>query len=209
MLAPYEKYVSRPLDQVARDLESFASLLLRWNRVQNLVSRETDSSAIWARHIDDSLQILPLLRPNDHIVLDLGSGGGFPAVPVAIAARGRLAFILTEPIGKKAAFLRAASRELGLDLRVEARRVETITPDELPAVDVVTSRALAPLTRLLELAAPFFSPKTRAILLKGREHVEELAESRALWHSDVIVHPSRTEAGAAMLEISNLDRRHK
>src|SRR5690606_19712749 len=196
-------FLSRPLTEVAAELESFAALLGKWNRVQNLVSRETADS-VWIRHIADSLQVLRYLRDTDHTILDLGSGGGFPAIPLAIASIGRRAFILVEPTAKKASFLRTVSREIGLGLSVENRRAEDIAPTELPPVDVVTSRALAPLVALCRLAAPFFGPTTRAILHKGREHVDELAESDAVWHHDVLVHPSDTDPEGVLLELSNL-----
>jgi 16S rRNA (guanine527-N7)-methyltransferase len=205
-LAPYHDHLSRPPEEVAADLESFAALLAKWNRAQNLVSRETFGE-LWTRHIADSLQLLPLLQPGDRTILDLGSGGGFPAIPLAIATRRD--YILVEPVGKKASFLKAVSRDLDLGLRVEARRAETIEPAELPPVDIVTSRALAPLVELCGLAAPFFGPGTRALFHKGREHVEELAESRVVWHHDVIVSPSRTDARGVLLTLTNLSLKSK
>ena len=68
----------------------------------------------------------------------------------------------------------------------------------------MTSRALADSPQLLAWSAPWFGDKTRALFHKGREHGEELDESRALWHFDVIVHPSDTDSGGVILEISNL-----
>lgn len=205
-LAPYAAFLSRRLPAVATDLETYAALLIKWNRAQNLVSRETIGT-LWERHMADSLQLLPLLRESDQSLLDLGSGGGFPAVPLALAKRGALAVVMVEPVNKKAAFLRTVSRETGVPFTVEARRAEAIDPKELPPVDVITSRALAPLPQLLGLAAPFFRPDTRALLHKGREHVDELAESDAVWHYDVVVHRSVTDASGVLLEISNLRRK--
>ena len=203
-VAPYRAFVPRPAEEVAADLESFCGLLAKWQRVQNLVSRET-LREVWTRHIADSLQILPILRQSDSAFLDLGSGGGFPAIPLAIALKGgRCRFVLVEPNGRKASFLRTVARELGLSVRVEARRSDEIDPRETGAIDVITSRALAPLKELCGLMGPFFGPKTRAILHKGREHVEELAESDAVWHHDVLVVASATDPGGVLLELSNL-----
>jgi 16S rRNA (guanine527-N7)-methyltransferase len=200
--SPYAEFFTRPVDDVASDLESFAQLLGRWQRVQNLVSRETLAD-VWTRHIADSLQLLKYTAGATR-VLDLGSGGGFPAVPMAIAIKsGEVEFVLVEPNARKASFLRAAARDLKLDLRVETARAEDMVPRET-FPDVITSRALAPLGQLLRLALPFFGSKTRAILHKGREHVEELAESAALWHYDVIAHKSDTDPSSVLLEIWNL-----
>lgn len=206
ILAPYEPFLTRLVPDVAADLETFAALLLKWNKTQNLVSRETVGN-LWPRHIADSLQVLPLLRDSDRTVLDLGSGGGFPAIPLAIARKGEIAPILVEPTGKKASFLKTVGRELGLGLRVESVRVETLDPKNCPPVDVVTSRALAPLAELCRMALPFWRPNTRAILHKGREHVEELAESGAAYYYDVVVHRSRTDDSGVLIEISNLRKR--
>src|SRR5699024_10514630 len=97
---------------VEADLGAYEALLRKWNAVQNLVSRET-LHELRPRHIDDSLQLLPLLRPSDRRIIDLGSGGGFPAIPLAIASRGlERRFTLVEPIAKKASFLRTVAREL-------------------------------------------------------------------------------------------------
>jgi 16S rRNA (guanine527-N7)-methyltransferase len=206
ILAPYADRLTRPLPEVAGDLETFATLLLKWNKTQNLVSRETVGD-LWPRHIADSLQVLPLLRDSDRATLDLGSGGGFPAIPLSIACKGQFQSVLVEPIAKKASFLKTVSRELGLGLRVESVRVETLDPENCPPVDVVTSRALAPLVELCRVAQPFWRPNTRAILHKGREHVEELAESGAAYYYDVVVHRSRTDESGVLIEISNLRKR--
>lgn len=185
---------------IAADLESFARILAKWQRVQNLVSRETDE--LWERHVADSLQLLRFWRPNDGRLVDFGSGGGFPAVPLAIALKGLGArYTLIESIARKGSFLRAVSRELGLDVTVETQRIEAVAPRE---THVITSRALAELPQLLAWAAPWFGPGTRALFHKGREHVEELDKSRAVWQFDVIVHPSDTGGGGVILEISNL-----
>lgn len=212
-LDPYSSAFVRPEPAVRRDLESFSALLKKWNAVQNLVSRETES-ALWTRHIVDSLQILPLLRPADERILDVGSGGGLPALPMAIALKGgRARFTLVEPIGKKVAFLRQVIRELGLAAEVHAGRTdsfdsrETATNGVRADFDLITSRALAALPVLLELIHPFFGPETRAILHKGKDHAVELAESRLAWEFDVVITRSATDEAGVLLEISNLRRK--
>lgn len=204
VLAPYGGRLTRAPAAVAADLERLVALLQHWQRVQNLVSRET-LAEVWTRHVADSLQVLALLRPSDRRFLDLGSGGGFPALPLAIAlAGGAHSFILVEPNARKASFLRTVARELALPVVVEARRSEALVPHEIGAIDVITARALAPLAELCRLAAPFFGRNTRAILHKGREHVEELAKSGAVWQHDVLVTQSVTDARGVLLELRNL-----
>lgn len=207
-LTPYAAVFARPEVEVRRDLESFSALLKKWNAVQNLVSRETET-ALWLRHVLDSLQILSLLRSNDQRFLDVGSGGGLPALPLAIALKGGPArFTLVEPIGKKVAFLRQVIRELGLAADVHAGRTDSFDSREtLATFDVITSRALAALPLLLELIHPFFGPETRAILHKGKDHAVEVEESRLAWDFDVVITRSATDEAGVLLEISNLRRK--
>ncbi len=205
-IAPYAQQFSRPLEQVGRDLESYANLLRKWQQVQNLVSRET-LGQIWSRHFADSLQALALVSDQDKLFLDFGSGGGFPALPMAIASKGSTRhFVLIEPTARKVSFLRTVARELGLNVTVIGRRSDEIDSRETGIPDVITSRALAALPQLCDWMEPFFGPQTRAILHKGREHVEELAESRAQWLYDVLIRPSDTDASGVILTITNLQR---
>lgn len=203
-LGPYTAQFGRPAEAVLADLESFCALLLKWNAVQNLVSRETEPD-VWHRHILDSLQVLPLVRPGDRWVLDLGSGGGLPAIPLAIALKGTGRRVtLVEPVGKKAAFLRTAIRELKLEAEVRNVRIEQIDSRETGPADLVTSRALASLSQLCAWMAPFFGPQTHAVLHKGREHPVELRESGLAWNVDVILTESVTGDGGVLLELTDL-----
>ena len=187
---------------VRDDLERYAALLRKWNAVQNLVSRET-LDELWPRHIEDSLQLLPLLRDGDLDILDVGSGGGFPAIPLAIASREtQRRFTLVEPVGKKAAFLRTVARELALPITVKAVRVETL--DSRETYDAITSRALAALPELLRICASYLAPQGHLLLPKGMNYRRELDAAAQLYDFDVVVHPSRTDPGAAILEIGKL-----
>ncbi|WP_417309001.1 16S rRNA (guanine(527)-N(7))-methyltransferase RsmG [Devosia sp.] len=200
----YADFLPRPQRDVEADLESFAQLLLKWNVSQNLVSRETVGE-IWPRHIADSLQLLPLIRAEDRHIVDLGSGGGFPALPLAVALKGsERAFTLVEPIQKKASFLRTVIRELGLPARVVVDRAESLVADESARFDLATSRALASLDVLCGMIAPLLRPDGHALLHKGREHPQEIAESRLAWDFDVVNRASGTDDSGAILEISNL-----
>jgi 16S rRNA (guanine527-N7)-methyltransferase len=204
IIAPYAAHFTRPAEQVAADLESYAQLLRKWQAVQNLVSRET-LDEVWSRHFVDSLQVLKLLNPSDHAFLDLGSGGGFPALPLAIALKSaNHHFTLIEPNGRKVSFLRTVARELKLQVTVEGRRSDQVDSRETPTPDVITSRALASLITLCGWMDPFFAPQSRAILHKGREHVEELAESTAHWHHDVVITKSDTDPSGVLLSLTNL-----
>jgi len=205
LLAPFGAFLLAGEKDVQTDLIKFAMLLTRWQAAQNLVSRETIPQ-FWIRHIVDSLQILSLLLPNDRQIFDLGSGGGFPGLPLAIALKGGPQRVtLIESNRRKGAFLRAVVRELGLPARVLAVRAESLADSrETGGADVLTARAVAALPRLLELGYPLLRPNGRALLHKGREHVEELSESGAKWRFDVVEIASRTDPEGVILEIAGL-----
>ncbi len=187
---------------IESDVDRYEALLRKWNAVQNLVSRET-LDELRTRHFRDSLQLMTWVRPSDRVVLDIGSGGGFPAIPLAIASRGlERRFILLEPTVKKSAFLKTVARDLALPVTVEAVRAEAF--DSRETIDLVTSRALASLPILLSYVARFLAPQGHSLLHKGRNYREELNDAAALFDFDVLVHPSESDAEGVILEITNL-----
>lgn len=203
----FSEHFGRTLPEVIEDFSHYESLLRKWQNVQNLVSRET-LSEVWPRHFADSLQVLPNLTATDRLILDLGSGGGFPALPLAIASKGLdRRFVLVEPTNRKVSFLRTVIRETGVDAIVMGARAEELDSRETGVPDVITSRALANLTQLCHWMEPFFGPNTRAVLHKGREHVEEIAEADARFHFDVVSMASTTDASGVILTITNLRRK--
>ena len=109
-----------------------------------------------------------------------------------------------EPTARKVSFLRTVARELDLNVTVIGRRSDQIDSRETGVPDIITSRALAAMPQLCAWMEPFFGSKTRALLHKGREHVEELAESGAQWHHDVLITRSDTDPGGVIVEITNL-----
>ena len=182
------------------DFAPFVTLLRRWNRTLNLIAPD-DEVRIEARHIADSLQLVPLIPPTVDRAIDLGSGAGFPGLVLA-AATG-IPFDLIESDQRKAAFLREAARLLGAPVAVHAQRIETV---RLPPAPLVTARALAPLPRLLALAAPLLAPGGVALFLKGGAVESELTAAGREWHMRVERFPSRTSATGVILRISELAR---
>jgi 16S rRNA (guanine527-N7)-methyltransferase len=186
-------------------LRAFEAEVLRWNQAVNLVSRG-DVEHLWGRHIVDSAQVFQACPPDARSWLDLGSGGGFPGLVVAILAREAqpdLRVTLVESDQRKAAFLRQTAQKLGLDVDVQPKRIESLPPQ---AADVVSARALAPLVDLLTLSAPHMKPGAVAVFPKGARHAEEVAEARRLWSFDLETVPSASQADAALLIIRKLSR---
>ena len=183
-------------------LDSFAALLLRWNRTVNLISRR-DEPDLWPRHIADSLQLVPLIPPGARRGIDLGSGAGFPGLILSIATG--IPFDLIEADLRKAAFLREAARITGAPVAIHPVRAEAAT---LPRALLVTARALAPLPDLLGLASPFLAASGTCLFLKGANAASELTAAASEWHMHVERIPSQTATDACILRISDIARVH-
>jgi 16S rRNA (guanine527-N7)-methyltransferase len=185
-------------------LKLYAQLLVKWQKAVNLVAPATIPK-MWRRHFADSAQLLHL-APNAKIWVDLGSGGGFPALVIAImlANQEGCCVHLIESNARKCAFLSEVARQTGASARVHNARIADIAASgAIPAADAVTARALAPLDALLELALPFFGNASAALFLKGREAGVEIADARKRWVFDLKIHKSVSDAEGQILEIGN------
>ena len=184
-------------------LTAFEAALAKWNKSVNLVAAST-ASEIWTRHILDSAQ-LAALAPAASRWLDLGSGGGFPGLVLAILLRERPGghIDLVESNRKKAGFLQAMVGQFRLPARIHAVRIEAANVD---GIDVVTARALAPLPLLLELAECWLNGGSHALFHKGRDYAHEVSESSHVWTYDLLEHRSAVDPAGVILEISNLRR---
>lgn len=191
-------------------LDGFVGLLLEWQDKINLVAPST-LPHLWTRHVADSLQLLPL-APNARRWVDFGSGGGFPAIPIACALseHKNTAMHLIESNGKKAAFLREAVRRLDLPARVHATRVEDYEDYEergVNSVQVVTARALAPLKVLCDHAFPFIQRGAIGLFLKGQDVGVELTEAAKYWNIEAQIVQSQTSRGGGIIIVRSLERR--
>jgi 16S rRNA (guanine527-N7)-methyltransferase len=160
---------------VLNQLEWLGRELLRWNRTHNLTAI-VEPGEVREKHLVDSLTLLPLLG-NAVRLLDLGSGAGFPALPVKIACPA-LEVVSVDAVGKKIAFQRHVARTLGLTgFTAVHGRAEDLSglPCCAPGFDLVTARALGALPLLVALAAPCLAPDGRLIAMKGAEGQRELA----------------------------------
>lgn len=186
-------------------LHEFEALVLRWNPAINLVSKAS-LPHLWSRHIVDSAQVY-LHCPEAALAwADLGSGGGFPGIVLAILAhelKPNLRVTLVESDLRKATFLRQAAQALKLQVTVVGQRIEVVEPLE---ADVLSARALAPLADLLSFVERHLKPGGTAILPKGARFAEEIADARKSWTFDVNSHASLSEADAAILVIRNIHR---
>lgn len=184
VLKPLLEGVSANPAKTLEQLRLYARLLFDWNRgVSNLVSHN-DEPRLVERHLRESLAPARLLRESGcrHIV-DLGSGAGLPAVPLAIAGVGA-AWTCVESRRNKTLFIRKAKQELGLkDFVVHTGRLETLIEEDREALecDGFTSRATMTIAPTLMLAKEIVRPGGRAFLWKGSRYLEELDESAETW----------------------------
>ena len=160
-----------------REIDDHVRLLLAWTPAINLTSLR-DPAEIATRHVVDSLSALPLLSGPPAGLLDLGSGGGYPGLPLAIARQGD-AVLLVESIAKKARFLETVVAALGLGSRVAvaAERAEALARQAAHRArwHVVTARAVGDLAQLAELAFPLLVVGGRLIAWKRGDIHEEVA----------------------------------
>lgn len=190
----------------SEQLEVYSGLLLKWNSRINLIG-PCDAEELWQRHIADALQLLPLIPDRAGTIVDLGSGAGLPGLVVAIARGGAAAGTvhLIEANAKKAAFLREAIRVTGARAAVLHRRIEAEDGQAyLQNVDLVLSRALAPLPKLVEYAKPFVQKGAICLFHKGQDVDVELTQATKYWRINFKKHPSRLSKGGCILEITEI-----
>lgn len=203
-------------------LDHYAALLRKWQAKINLVAPDSLVDAE-TRHFKDSLQLLPyipqprhpgegrdpqtaldpgLRRDDSTVLVDLGSGAGFPGLPLAIV-RPDLDVHLVEADAKKCEFLKTVSRETQTQITIRNDRIEAV---KAFLVDLVTARALSDLTKLIAYAQPFIelNPQIKLLLLKGENWQSEVAAARQVYDFDLQDHPSQTHPQARVLLIENV-----
>lgn len=186
-------------------LRLHADLLSKWTPAINLVSRGS-LNQLWTRHFLDSAQLFAVHPISAGSWVDLGSGGGFPGLVLAILAAEaapELHFTLVESDLRKATFLRTVATETGIEVTVLSERAEVLAP---LSADVVSARALAPLPKLLGYAKRHLSPTGRGLFLKGANSQAEIDEALASWRFDVQKFPSKTDPASVILSIGGIAR---
>lgn len=188
-------------------LDIYGAQLAKWQQSINLVGPET-LVELWPRHIIDSLQLLPLLEGKGRIV-DLGSGAGLPGMVLAIAlAENQCADVrLVESNAKKAAFLRHISMLTEAKAQVMNQRLEQAIP-ALSSTQVITARALAPLTQLLKWCEPLLKSGAMALFHKGRDLQIELDHASRYWDIDYSIIPSVVTEQSFIVQITTIRARN-
>ncbi|MDA0661848.1 MAG: 16S rRNA (guanine(527)-N(7))-methyltransferase RsmG [Proteobacteria bacterium] len=173
-------------------LEAYADLLRKWAKRVNLVGESTLDD-LWRRHIPEDARVL----------VDFGSGAGFPGLVLAIM--GIAETHLIESNHRKGTFLREVARITGAPVTVHTARAEALSGWQ---ADIVTARALAPLPILLEYAAPFVTPRTLCLFLKGRRVDDELTETQKGWNITYDIFSSLTDPEGSIVRLEATSRVH-
>lgn len=196
------KQFEENLKKTQEELQKFANFVLKWQQKVNLIAPSTIPD-IWGRHIVDSAQLFQYIPENATVLADMGSGGGFPGMVLAIMNRvlhGPVKqFYLIESDIKKSIFLREAARIFDVPVVVVNKRLENVFIEN---VDVVTARALKTIEELFVLGRGFISEKTVCLFLKGERVDEELAENTHMCCIEKI--PSITHKKASILKIGGV-----
>ncbi|BDT74348.1 MULTISPECIES: 16S rRNA (guanine(527)-N(7))-methyltransferase RsmG [unclassified Polynucleobacter] len=161
------------------DLEQFLQEMGRWNQVHNLTAIEGEQDSV-RLHLIDSIAVLPVMRrflkDASPRIADLGSGGGLPAVPIAIV-QPEWQLSLIEAIRKKTAFLQHVRGKLKLkNIEVLCERVEVVAVQQPAQFDAVISRAFTNLARFLELSLPFLKPDGLVFAMKAKRADDEMKD---------------------------------
>jgi 16S rRNA (guanine527-N7)-methyltransferase len=195
--------------ETAARLDRFVALLLDWQDRMNLIAASTVPT-LWTRHIADSLQLLAI-APQARKWVDLGSGGGFPGVPIAcaLAEQSAAEVHLIESNKKKAGFLHEVVRVTGAPAIVHAERIADFAHGFRGELDAVTARALAPLPELLSIAYPLLKSGARGLFPKGQDVEAELTQATKCWSIQASFVPSRTNPKSQVVVIREAEPKRK
>ena len=149
----------------------------------------------------DSAQLIPYVENTGRVVTDLGTGAGFPGLVLSIILNKEVG--LVESSGKKVAFLKEAARITGAPVSIYHGRIEDLV---LPKSDIIVSRALAPLDKLLSLSFPHLAPDGTCLFLKGRRFDEELTVAEKKWKMRIQSFSSITDSGGKIILIEDIRR---
>jgi 16S rRNA (guanine527-N7)-methyltransferase len=196
--ALYGRSVSR---ETFQRLERFVALVLKWQKSINLIAPSTIES-IWTRHVLDSAFLFTTaIVPRSWI--DIGSGGGFPGLVVAILAieeTAQSAFHLVESNGKKAAFLREAAREIAPNATVHQERAEIFLSGQREP-GIVSARALAPLVDLVTWSRPLLIKGALGLFMKGQEVQLEIEVASRVFPDRYAVRSNGVGSGGAAVAV--------
>ena len=199
-------------DNVSRetmdDFYNFKSLLMKWNVEINLVSSSTIVDFM-TRHVLDSVQLINYFHSMKGKLLDIGTGGGFPGIPLAIYAKNvypKIKFNFMDSNSKKCLFIEEVCRHLNIEANIICGSIETI-----PSVDsdIIVSRALAPLPELLKYSKMHRKINGKCLFLKGKNYKFELEAAKKHWYLCYKIYQSVSHSDGKIIEINQHSLKNK
>ncbi len=186
-------------------LKAYEASLREWQNKFNLVSNSSLEDA-WNRHFLDSLQLLKYIPETASSLCDFGSGAGFPGMVIAVALKEKtpyLKVVLVESIKKKTLYLNEVKKITGVKAEIINDRIENLPRQKF---DVITSRAMTSLDKLLEYSFRFCKKETLCIFPKGKSFQAEIDEAKKKWRFDCTIEDSEQSEEGKILIISNLSK---
>ena len=198
---------SRVSRETITSLNIYEELLIKANKSMNLIGNSTINH-IWTRHFLDSFQVIDFIDKNDNILVDLGSGAGFPGIVIALASMDRkipLKIKLIEKSPKKVKFLRNIVSELNLN--VEVFNQDVLKEKIIFTNDVFVARAFKPLNIILELIHKKAKNWKKFFIFLGKSGKEEILRASKIWDIEYKQRISVTNNDSAVLEINDLKKK--
>jgi len=182
----------------SKQIEKYISELIEFNKHTNLVGKSTLKN-IWERHVADSLQLSFFIAKKNLKIFDLGTGGGLPGIPLSIL--GYQNIFMIDSVGKKIDFIRSVIKKLSLSAKTEKKRIENLN---IGKADLIISRALAPLHRLLSYSLLLSNKNTTSLFLKGRSVYNEIEMAKKHYYFNYEIFESVSSGEGCVLKIMDL-----
>ena len=199
--------ITRVSRETITSLKKYEDILTKTNKSQNLIGNSTIND-IWTRHFLDSAQVIDFIDKNDKILIDIGSGAGFPGLVLAITSKDRkipLKIKLIEKSSKKTKFLKKLIDELQLDAEVINKNIFEY-PKKLSG-DVFVARAFKPLKIILPLIHNKAENWKKIFIFLGKTGKNELLQASKSWHIEYKQRVSVTSSDSIVIEINKLEKK--
>ncbi len=181
-----------------KKIERFVLEMFEFNKHTNIVGKSTLEN-VWERHIADSLQLSLFISKKKSKIFDLGTGGGLPGIPLSVLGYNNVFMI--DSVGKKIDFVRGVIKLLSLSAKTQKKRIEKL---EIGKADLIVSRALAPLNKLLSYSLLHSNKNTTSLFLKGRNAYNEIEMAKKNFNFSLETFKSISSKDGCVLKIKNL-----
>ncbi len=184
-------------------IERYVSEMFEFNKHTNIVGRSTLEN-VWERHIADSLQLSLFISQKKFKVFDLGTGGGLPGIPLSVLGYDNI--FMVDSVGKKIDFVRGVIKLLSLSAKTQKKRIEQLN---IGKADLIVSRALAPLNKLLSYSLLHSNKNTTSLFLKGRNVYNEIEMAKKNFYFNFKTFKSISSKEGCVLKIKNIKTKKK